>query len=842
MAVLKVGSFPGLVPRATARGMGGAGAQVSHNLLQTSADFRPLLGDSQVATCPVGVKSLYRMMRDANGVIQQGDSTGWITSAEARRYVRGQINDDATERTVVFSRDGKQAPQMTTVAGDFRLLGVPAPAKPAVKLNETSQFTAEDARTWLSGTMVPAVVKAIQTATKPVNQVTGRITAGKPRAGAYEMFGLTQSTTEQWFGELALTLADAKDKGLNVTGTSGFQSGGNWVIRLMCLPFWGELDTTVLAAELRKLESPKDGSQIFSDAQIASIVNEFGKFLDPADASIKSYRDQMDVVVRKFKKTIDEAVRASTAAARPTEPTKPTVPEFVPDYSGETMSMTRAPEWIAYDAAMAQYRKDLRAWEDQKTGSATQNTDSVAVIQECQKEATRLTSTVIEAEYLKRMNNLQTYIQEWASGKSLSKKDDPNGLLDVDPDRIIEDRFYLVTFKTDRGEESAPSQVTDVLQVDQNDTVDVQRPPVPAGRNILTWCVYRSATGNVAASWRLVDEVVITQGLFVDKVPSSMLGQQCPSMTWAEPPLRRDPNSAATIKPPKGEDPYLRDGVAMPNGIVAAYLDNFVAFCVPYRPFAWPVEFQITTDTPIVGLGVFGPYLFVGTRAHPYIISGSSSGSMTSVKLSQEQACVSADSIVSADGGGVLYASPDGLCLANASGVQVISETLWAREDWQNLNPSSIVAVCQDGVYYFWCDGGTFALDFKAMRLGTVDLPRGPVHKDYITDAVYVAQAGAVMKLFSQGRRTGRYKTGIMLLAAQAPMAWVQAEGEQSPAAPATVRWLGEGQLRHTKQLSSVEPKRMPPGRWREHVLEIEGESRVASVVMAGTTEELRNV
>lgn len=841
MAILKIATFPGLVPRATARGMGGAGAQVSHNLLQTSADFRPLLGDSQVAACPANVQSLYRMMRDANGVIQQGDSTGWITSPEARRYVRGQINDDATERTLVFSRDGKQAPQVTTVAGDFRLLGVPAPAKPVVKLNAASQFTAEDARSWLTSTMVPAVAKAIQTATKPVNQVTGRITDGKPRAGAYDMYGLTQSTSEQWFAELAISLADAKDKGLNVTGTSGYQSGANWVIRLMCLPYWGELDTGALDVELRKIESPKDGSQLFSDAQITKMIQDFGKFLDPADTSIKKYRDQLDVMVRKFKKAVDDAKRASATVQRPTEPTKPTVPEFVPDYSGETMQMQRASEWIAYDKALVQYRKDLRAWEDLQTNGASQNTDTVAIIQECQKEAHAQART-IEDEYFHRMDRLSAYVEDWAAGKPLSRADDPNGLFDVDPDRIIEERFYLVTFKTDRGEESAPSAVSDMLQVDQNDTIDVQRPPVPAGRNILTWCVYRSATGNMTASWRLVDEVVITQGLFVDKVPSSMLGQQCPSMTWAEPPLRRDPNSAATIKPPKGEDPYLRDGVAMPNGIVAAFLDNFVAFCVPYRPFAWPVEFQITTDTPIVGLGVFGQSLFVGTRAHPYIISGASSGSMTSVKLSQEQACVSADSIVSADGGGVLYASPDGLCLANASGVQVISETLWSREDWQSLNPSSIVAVCLDGVYYFWCDGGTFALDFKAMRLGTVDLPRGPVHKDYITDAVYVAQGGAVMKLFSEGRRTGRYKTGIMLLAAQAPLAWIQAEGEQSPAAPATIRWLGEGQLRHTKQLGSVGPKRMPPGRWREHVLEIEGESRVVSVVMAGTTEELRNV
>ena len=843
MAVVKVSTFPGLLPRATARGMAGAGAQVSHNLLQTSMDFRPLLGDTQIGTCPAGVKSLYRMMRDAGGVIQVGDASGWITSSEARRYVRGQINDDATERTLVFSRDGRQAPQVTTVAGDYRLLGVPAPAKPMVTLNEVAQFTAGDAKTWVDSTMIPALTDAINASVKPVDQVVGRMTAGKPRVGAYDMHGFTQSATEQWYAELRIPLADARDKGLDVTGTEGFQSGGHWVLRMMFLPFWGELDSSRLDTELRKIESPKDGSQLFSDAQIAQMVQDFAGFLDPAKAGIKSWRDELDALVRKFKKAVDDAKRASAITPRPVEPVKPTVPEFVIETSSgsDTVRTVRSPEWVAYDASMAQYRKDLRAWEDSQTSGVMQNTDTIAIIQDCQREGQRLSGTVIEAEYFKRLGKIKSYVEDWAAGKPISKSEG-GGLFDVDPDRIIEDRFYLVTFKTDRGEESAPSPVTDVLAVDQNDTVDVSRPLVPADRNIVSWCVYRSATGNVSASWRLVDEVVITQALFVDQVPNSMLGQPCPSMTWAEPPLRRDPNSAATIKPPKGEDPYLRDGVAMPNGIVAAFLDNFVAFCVPYRPFAWPVEFQITTDTPIVGLGVFGQSLFVGTRAHPYIISGSSSGSMSSVKLSQEQACMSADSIVSADGAGVLYASPDGLCLANASGVQVISEGLWSREDWQVLNPASIVAASQDGVYYFWCDGGTFALDFKAMRLGTVDLPRGPIHKDYITDALYVAQDGVVWRLFSGGRRVGRYKTGIMLLPAQAPLAWLQVEGEQGNAAPVTVRWLGDGQLRHTAQIGGVDPKRLPPGRWREHVVEIEGGARVSSVLMAGTTMELQSV
>ncbi|MNW10949.1 hypothetical protein D3C71_2082810 [compost metagenome] len=81
-----------------------------------------------------------------------------------------------------------------------------------------------------------------------------------------------------------------------------------------------------------------------------------------------------------------------------------------------------------------------------------------------------------------------------------------------------------------------------------------------------------------------------------------------------------------------------------------------------------------------------------------------------------------------------------------------------------------------------------------------------------------------------------------MLLAAQAPLAWLQVEGEQSEAIPVTVRWQGDGLLRHTKQVRSVDPKRLPPGRWREHEVEIEGTVRVTGVLLAGNTLELQGV
>jgi hypothetical protein len=50
---------------------------------------------------------------------------------------------------------------------------------------------------------------------------------------------------------------------------------------------------------------------------------------------------------------------------------------------------------------------------------------------------------------------------------------------------LEENRAYIVTYVTDRGEESAPSPASELIECDQNDTVDDhgrQRPR--AGRNV----------------------------------------------------------------------------------------------------------------------------------------------------------------------------------------------------------------------------------------------------------------------------------------------------------------------------------------------------------------------
>ena len=396
--------------------------------------------------------------------------------------------------------------------------------------------------------------------------------------------------------------------------------------------------------------------------------------------------------------------------------------------------------------------------------------------------------------------------------------------------RIAEDAFYVTTFVTDWGEESAPSPVTDMVTRDGNDTVTINRPgPIPSGRGTIThWRVYRTNSSATSTEFQFVAEVPIGTATFTDDVPAALLGEVLPSLTWLEPPVN------------------MRGITAMANGVHAGFFENTLCFCEPYHPYAWPIGYQLTVKNPIVGIAAFGQNLFVGTRGAPYIVSGADSASMSMLELPGGQPCVSARSIVATDYGAI-YASPDGLCLATANGVEVITAGLFAREDWQGFGLSDLFAAMHDSVYYFVVPNSNtentefYALDFVAKKLVRVGLEGGgasALYSDKVTDMLCSARDDFIHAVFELGRRTGVYRTGVINTGAQRPFAWLQVDSTFDY--PVTVRWYGDGVLRHTATVTGLQPQRLPAGRYLEHQIEIESQARITSVTLAGSTEELQ--
>lgn len=845
MTILRIDNFGGEVPRVSARALPLGTSTVNKNLLATSTEFRPLLGDSTVAAAPVGAKSLYRLSRNADGTLRSDDTTGWLAELADKSYVKGQLNDDNTERTYVSFNDGTLPLRVVNASGQDRQLGVTPPTGLTLLHNKVSQFTLSDANAWADGTLLPALLTAITTGvvyTDPVSRVAG------PRSNyglALPAYPTSQrGVTEPWNLLYSLSNADAKAKGLDDAQLAGIVQGTTLILGINALPMWGTIpNATALKARIRVLLNPKDGSQLFSDERIEKLATTILDRYDVNGDEVARLRDSLDDAVKEFRAALD-FVLAQVETNPKTRPNTPAPPEWLTDSAGNITG--RNPTWDAYDNAQADYTTGKGRVSDSKTNNAGDKVARLSAMVAAQATALQVCKS-IELLYTQRADGLESWVKDFITQNLVQSDYSPDGLVKVDPDRVIDTRFYIATFVTDWGEESAPSTIdleNDKLDVDQNDsvTVTVAQPSGTNAANIKKWRLYRSNSGSNTAAFQFVDEMLIQTLTYVDSLEGSQLGEVCPTTTWAEPPVRRDNTSTSTTKPIKGLDPYLRGLVGMPNGINAGFMDNFVAFCEPYIPYAWPVEYQITTEFPIVGLGVFGQSLFVGTLGNPYIISGSDSASMSAQKLDANQACASRRSIVAVDGG-VLYASPDGICFASNGGVQNVTENLFSREDWQKLDPRSIVAAFFEGVYYFWYQGnagGCYALDTNAKKLGRVDMAATCVFSDILTDAVFYVQGGNIKRAFSTSRRVGQWTSGIAVMPKQTALAWLQVDGDQSPAAPATIEWYGDGALQYSVSVGSIEPVRLPPGRYLEHQISVLSTARITKVMLASSTAELQ--
>ena len=856
MSIIKITNFGGEIPRVSPRALPADSAQTSKNLLATSTEFRPLLGDSVVGTAVAGAKSLHRLSRGATGVLRLDDTSGWTTETADKNYVKGQINDDATERTYISFNDGSAVPRVIDALGQDRVLGVPPPATLTAAVNQGESFVQEEANAWLDSTLQPALRQAVigsleETPIKMHMNTAGTVSVAGPRT-LHGLYWIEAGDTDYWNLRYHLPVATATAAGLNDPRLSPtlISAGATLMLRITCLPAWGQVGSVeALKTALRTLTDPVTAAQLFSETLVTDFSAEVVTRFDPAGASIKDARDLLDNTVADFVIAVGNALTPTeTEETNPTAPTKPTTAEY--DYSSG--SAVRTVPWTTYDSELAAYKTALAVYNASTTAVANEKAARIATIAELQARALRIHES-IQALYIRSRDAVTDWISNWLQERGFSfgqSSADAANVVKIDPDRIVDTRFYFATQTTDWGEESSPGVLTPMLEVDQYSDVTLTLAVAPSGRNITKRTLYRSNSGSNTTAFQFVAEIPVATLTYTDTKKGAELGEVCPTITWAEPPFRIDAAAtlaAAGVLQVKGPNPYLRGMVGMPNGVMAGFIDNFVAFCDPYHPYAWPVEYQIPLKYEVVGLGVFGQSLFVGTYANPSIISGADSGSMSEQILDDAQACLSARSIVSA-GGGVLYASPDGICFASLNGVEVITTALFAREDWQKLNPESMVAAMHEGVYYFWYSGtagtpaGCYAMDMVAKKLTRADMTATAVFSDSLTDAVFYTTGTEIKRAFAGGRRTAIYKTGKMVLPTPAPFAWLQVDGDLSGGTPATVRWYGDGVLRHTATVTSTAPVRLPPGRWLEHEVEIESATRITKVLLTSTTQELQSV
>ena len=410
--------------------------------------------------------------------------------------------------------------------------------------------------------------------------------------------------------------------------------------------------------------------------------------------------------------------------------------------------------------------------------------------------------------------------------------------------RLIETRSYIYTYVTDRNEESAPSPASGLIELDQNDTVTFTAATAPVGRNISHYRIYRSNSSNSGAAFQYVPHASDETGwpiatlAVTDGRKAAELEEPCPTTGWEEP--------AAT----------LQGILAGPNGVNAGFFANTWSPCPNYVYYAFPPDYQKTTAWPIVGQGIFGNTWVVLTRGKPYFISGSDSANMDAVPKYGGQACVAKASIVNIEGdetdggivgedGGVIYACPDGLMLASASGFTLITTSLFTKENWAALVPSSIKAAQHEGCYVFCYNTGSvtgcYSLDLRTLKLTAVEITASAFYRDLLTDTLYYTQGTALKSFATDGtKRTAIWKSKKIVLPAPANFKFMQVESEYE--ASVTVRLYHNGTLLHTEILSSRSPQIVTPARGLEYEVQIESAAKVTSLTIASTAQELRAI
>ncbi|WP_308418201.1 hypothetical protein, partial [Chitinimonas sp. BJB300] len=276
--------------------------------------------------------------------------------------------------------------------------------------------------------------------------------------------------------------------------------------------------------------------------------------------------------------------------------------------------------------------------------------------------------------------------------------------------------------------------------------------------------------------------------------------------------------------------PDLQGLTAMPNGILAGFSGHHLYFCEPYLPYAWPDKYRLTSDYPIVGLAAFGQSLLVATTGHPYIVTGIDPASMSMDGLPSLLGCVAKRSIVST-GDGALYASASGLQGVGMAGSRLLSNEAMRTEHWQALDPANMTAVWHEGRYIAFTPNGGVILDNAGRFTTLAGLGASAAYIDPLNGALYIVTGGRCLQRFEAGAplslrwRSKQFSIGAGFVP---PLARVNARTY-----PITFTLLIDEVVRHTRQVTSAEPFRLPAA-LRGEVLALEVSGAVSGLKSMG--------
>lgn len=249
----------------------------------------------------------------------------------------------------------------------------------------------------------------------------------------------------------------------------------------------------------------------------------------------------------------------------------------------------------------------------------------------------------------------------------------------------LETRSYLWTYTNAFGEESPSSDVSQYIQCRGGDIVNVEINGIT--ENATKVYLYRTggSIANNTASFYFCKEFTVASGQtrieWKDKVKTSELAEEHLD-------IQNPPTNLFSLHKINGSLVAAQKKTTNTSG-------KNVYFSEPYMPYDWDIAYNYTVEHPIVGLEVSGASVFVLTEGATVILRGFHPGNMSQIVASDDLPCESTTSITSADGL-VYYASANGLvCVDEQGSTVIVTKDLIAKEQWQYLNPSTMICAVQ---------------------------------------------------------------------------------------------------------------------------------------------------
>lgn len=401
---------------------------------------------------------------------------------------------------------------------------------------------------------------------------------------------------------------------------------------------------------------------------------------------------------------------------------------------------------------------------------------------------------------------------------------------DIPAKVVPETRVYVYTYVSAYGEEGAPSDASDSIEIDPEKNVTVTMAGPPTGSfNITLKRIYRSSTVGSRAAFQFVAEVPVAQSTYTDSITQDNLGEVLPSENW--------------LQPPAG----LKGLRMMANGVAIGFVGRTLYLSEPNLPHAWPHQYPVDSD--IVAVGTFGQSVVVLTKSYPYMFNGVDPAAMSSTKLPMPQACLSKRSMIET-GNGVLYASGDGLVTISSGGMDILTKSSMSREQWQAYAPSSMDAYQYNGrVLLTYNTGSTKGiLIFDVSGQGAFETrsdinATNAITAGYIdprSGILYFAQNGNIVRFDQGSPLTLLWRSKVFRIGFPENLAVAQV---RASAYPVTLRVYAGSQLVHTQTVTSTNQFRLPSGfrnvNWE---FEVEGTNDVTEVVIASSSVELKQV